>query len=322
MIRIPNAVFAAAAFALAGAMPAAQAVYPEKPIRLVVPLAPGGTTDILARLIGQRFADGLGRPVIVDNRPGAGGNIGNETVARAMADGYTLLMANPPLVINPSLTKVNYSPLDDYTPLSLIASVPVVLAVHPSVPARTIRELIELARNNPGKYNYASSGNGGGPHLSAALFAGMAGINIVHVPYKGSGPALSDLLGGQVHMQFSGLPPLLPFIRSGKLRALGVASTRRSAALPDTPTIAEAGVPGYASASWQGLVGPAKLPRAIAARLHEEADRFITNPEMRSRVTELGAEPAGGSPEAFAAFIRDEFHKWARVIREIGARAG
>ncbi len=322
MIRIPSAGLAAAAFALAGVMPAAQAAYPEKPIRLVVPLAPGGTTDILARLIGQRFADGLGRPVIVDNRPGAGGNIGNETVARAMADGYTLLMANPPLVINPSLTQVNYSPLDDYTPLSLIASVPVVLAVHPSVPARTIRELIELARNNPGKYNYASSGNGGGPHLSAALFAGMAGINIVHVPYKGSGPALSDLLGGQVHMQFSGLPPLLPFIRSGKLRALGVASTRRSAALPDIPTIAEAGVPGYASASWQGLVGPAKLPRAIAARLHEEADRFITNPEMRSRVTELGAEPAGGSPEEFAAFIRDEFRKWARVIREIGARAG
>jgi tripartite-type tricarboxylate transporter receptor subunit TctC len=307
--------------ALTSAWPAQADTYPEKPVRLVVPLAPGGTTDILARLIGQRLTEELGRPVIVDNRPGAGGNIGNETVARAAADGYTLLMANPPLVINPSLAKTGYAPLSDYTPLSLVASIPVVLAVHPAVPARTVKELIALAKNNPGKYNYASSGNGGGPHLSAALFANMAGVNIVHVPYKGSGPAMSDLLGGQVHMQFSGLPPLLPYIKSGRLRALGVAGTKRSAALPDVPTIAEAGVPGYASASWQGLAAPAKLPGAITRRLHDEIRKFINAPEIRSRLAELGAEPVGSSPGEFSMFIRDEFHKWARVIREIGLRA-
>lgn len=173
-----------AVIALMCALSAQAEGYPDKPVRLVVPLAPGGTTDILARLIGQRFTEELGRPVIVDNRPGAGGNIGNETVARAAADGYTLLMANPPLVINPSLAKTGYSPLSDYTPLSLVASIPVVLAVHPAVPMRTVKELITLAKSNPGKYNYASSGNGGGPHLSAALFANMAGVNIVHVPYK------------------------------------------------------------------------------------------------------------------------------------------
>ena len=296
--------------------------YPAKPIRLVVPLAPGGTTDILARLIGQRFTDRLGRPVIVDNRPGAGGNIGNEVVAKAAPDGYTLLMANPPLVINPSLMTVGYAPLVDYSPISLIASIPVVLAVNPSVSARSLKELIVLAKNSPGKYNYASSGNGGGPHLSAALFASMAGIDIVHVPYKGSGPALADLLGGQVHMQFSGLPPLLPLIKSGKLRALGIAGVKRSAALPEVPTIAEAGIAGYASASWQGLAAPARLPKNIVAKLHDESLSFITSADVQSRLAELGAEPVGSGPEEFAVFIKAEFEKWGRVIRQIGARAG
>jgi tripartite-type tricarboxylate transporter receptor subunit TctC len=296
--------------------------YPAKPIRLVVPLAPGGTTDILARLIGQRFTDRLGRPVIVDNRPGAGGNIGNEVVAKAAPDGYTLLMANPPLVINPSLMTVGYAPLVDYSPISLIASIPVVLAVNPSVSARSLKELIVLAKNSPGKYNYASSGNGGGPHLSAALFASMAGIDIVHVPYKGSGPALADLLGGQVHMQFSGLPPLLPLIKSGKLRALGIAGVKRSAALPEVPTIAEAGIAGYASVSWQGLAAPARLPKNIVAKLHDESLSFIASADVQSRLAELGAEPVGSGPEEFAVFIKAEFEKWGRVIRQIGARAG
>jgi tripartite-type tricarboxylate transporter receptor subunit TctC len=183
-----------------------------------------------------------------------------------------------------------------------------------------VKELIDLAKNNPGKYNYASSGNGGGPHLSAALFTSMSGVNIVHIPYKGSGPALTDLLGGQVHMQFSGLPPLMPFIKSGKLRALGVAGTRRSSALPDVPTIAEAGLPGYTSASWQGLAGPSKLPKTIITRLYDEARKFVAVPEIQSRLIELGAEPVGSSPDEFTGFIRDEFQKWARVIREIGVR--
>jgi len=318
MVR--QALAAAVVVFMSGAYAQAE-TYPAKPIRLVVPLAPGGTTDTLARIIGQRFNDSFGWPVIVDNRPGAGGNIGNEVVARAAADGYTLLMTTPPLVINPSLMKVGYAPLSDYTPISLVASIPVVLAVHPSVPARSVKDLIALAKSNPGKYNYASSGNGGGPHLSAALFASMAGIDVIHVPYRGSGPALSDLLGGQVHMQFSGLPPLLPFIKSGKLRALGVAGARRSVTLPDVPTISQAGLPGYESASWQGLAAPAKLPKHITARIHAEIAKFIAVRENQSRLIELGAEPIGSSPEEFSVFIKAEFEKWARVIRQIGARA-
>ncbi|MPZ45910.1 MAG: tripartite tricarboxylate transporter substrate binding protein [Betaproteobacteria bacterium] len=303
--------------------PYAHAVgYPDRPIRLVVPLAPGGTTDILARLVAQRLTATLGQPVIVDNRPGAGGNIGNEVVARSAADGYTLLMAAPPLVINPGLyAKVGYRPVDDYTPISLIASVPVVLAVNPGVQARSVRELLTLAKAHPGKYNYASSGVGGTPHLAGALFASMAAVDIVHVPYKGSGPALTDLLGGQVHMQFSGLPPLLPFIRSGKLRALGVASTKRTPALPEVPTIVEAGLAGYEATSWQGLSAPARLPREITALLNATLVKFIAAPETRARFAELGAEPVGSSPAEFARFIKVEFDKWGPVIRQTGARA-
>lgn len=298
------------------------AAYADRPIRLVVPLAPGGTTDILARLVAQRLTATLGQPVIVDNRPGAGGNIGNEVVARAVPDGYTLLMAAPPLVINPGLyAKVDYRPIDDYTPISLIASVPVVLAVNPSIQARSVKDLIALAKANPGKYNYASSGVGGTPHLAGALFASMAAVDLVHVPYKGSGPALTDLLGGQVHMQFSGLPPLLPFIRSGKLRALGVASTKRTSALPEVPTIAEAGVAGYEATSWQGLSAPARLSREITTVLNAILVKFIAAPETRAQFAELGAEPVGSSPAEFARFIKVEFDKWGPVIRQTGARA-
>lgn len=312
----------AAMFSMSHPYAHAAAAYPDRPIRLVVPLAPGGTTDILARLVAQRLSATFGQPVIVDNRPGAGGNIGNEVVARAVPDGYTLLMAAPPLVINPGLyAKVGYRPIDDYTPISLIASVPVVLAVNPGVQARSVRELLTLAKAHPGKYNYASSGVGGTPHLAGALFASMAAVDIVHVPYKGSGPALTDLLGGQVHMQFSGLPPLLPFIRSGKLRALGVASLKRTPALPDVPTIAEAGVPGYEATSWQGLSAPARLPKEITARLNATLVKFIALPETRARFAELGAEPVGSTPAEFARFIKVEFDKWGPVIRQTGARA-
>lgn len=296
--------------------------YPDRPIRLVVPLAPAGTTDILARLVAQRLTAAFGQPVIVDNRPGAGGNIGNEVVARSAADGYTLLMAVPPLVINPSLyTKVGYRPIDDYTPISLIASVPVVLAVNPGLPARSVKDLISLAKASPGTYNFASSGVGGTPHLAGALFASMAAVDIVHVPYKGSGPALTDLLAGQTHMQFSGLPPLLPFIRSGKLRPLGVASMRRSPALPDVPTISEAGVPGYEATSWQGLSAPAQLPREIIALLHATLVKYIAAAETQARFAELGAEPVGSTPAEFARFIKVELNKWGPVIRQTGARA-
>lgn len=296
--------------------------YPAKPLRLVVPLAPGGTTDILARLVGQRMAETLGQPVIVDNRPGAGGNIGNEVVARSVPDGYTLLMTAPPLVINPGLyAKVGYDPVRDYTPISLVAFVPVVLAVHPSVPAKNVKELIALAKANPGRYNYASSGVGGTNHLAGALFASMAAVDIVHVAYKGSGPALADLLGGQVHMQFSGLPPLLPFIKSGKLRALGIAGARRAASLSDVATIAESGLPGFEATSWQGLSAPARLPTQILTLLHGTVAKIVAAPDVKARIVELGAEPVGNTPAELARFIKSEYDKWGPIIRQTGARA-
>jgi tripartite-type tricarboxylate transporter receptor subunit TctC len=302
--------------------PHVAAAYPDRPIRLVVPLAPGGTTDIVARLVAQRSAELLGQPVIVDNRPGAGGNIGNEVVARSTADGYTLLMAVPPLVINPGLyRKIGYRAIEDYTPISLIATVPIVLAVNPALPAKSVKELIALAKASPGKYNYASSGVGGTPHLAGALFSSMAGVDIVHVPYKGSGPALTDLLGGQVHMQFSGLPPLVPFIKSGKLRALGIAGLKRSPAMPDVPTIAESGVAGYEATSWQGLSAPARLPSEITVRLHSTLTKIVAAPDTQSRFAELGAEPVGSTSAEFARFVRIEFDKWGPVIRQTGARA-
>ncbi|HEX2826340.1 MAG TPA: tripartite tricarboxylate transporter substrate binding protein [Burkholderiales bacterium] len=310
------------ALGLCAGAPLAQAAYPDRPIRLVVPLAPGGTTDIVARLVAQRYTELLGQPVIVDNRPGAGGNIGNEVVARAAPDGYTLLMAAPPLVINPGLyRKIGYRAIEDYSPISLIATVPVVLAVNPALPAKSVKALIALAKASPGKYNYASSGVGGTPHLAGALFGSMAGVDLVHVPYKGSGPALSDLLGGQVHMQFSGLPPLVPFIKSGKLRALGVAGLKRTPAFPDLPTIAESGVPGYEATSWQGLSAPARLPGDIVSRLHSTLVKIVNAPDTRARFAELGAEAVGGTPAEFARFIKTEFDKWGPVIRQTGARA-
>lgn len=296
--------------------------YPSKPIRLVVPLAPAGTTDILARLVGQRIGEALGQPVIVDNRPGAGGNIGNEVVARALPDGYTLLMAAPPLVINPNLyASAGYHPVRDFAPISLVASVPIVLAVHPSVQATNVKELIALAKANPGKYNYASSGVGGTNHLAGALFANMASVDIVHIPYKGSGPAMTDLLGGLVHMQFSGLPPLLPFIKSGKLRALGIAGTRRAASLPEVPTISESGLPGFEATSWQGLAAPAKLPNDTLKLLHGTITKVIAAPEVKIRIAELGAEPVGSTPAEFGQMIKTEFEKWGPIIKQTGARA-
>ncbi len=304
------------------AQPAHAQAYPNKPVRLVVPLAPGGTTDILARLMAQRLAESLGQPVVVDNRPGAGGNIGNEVVARSLPDGYTLLMTAPPLVINPGLyRKIGYHPINDYTPIMMVASVPVVLAVHPAVPAKNLKELIALAKAQPGRLNYASSGIGGTNHLGGAMFATMAGVDIVHIAYKGSGPALTDLLAGQVQMQLSGLPPLLPFIKSGKLRALGIAGAKRAASLPEVPTIAEAGVPGYEATSWQGLSAPAKFPAPILALLHGRLLKIMAVPEVQTRIVELGAEPVGDTPAEFARFIRSEYEKWGPIIKQTGARA-
>jgi tripartite-type tricarboxylate transporter receptor subunit TctC len=310
--------------ALAGAAPvAAQApAYPTKPIRLVVPFPPGGATDILARAVAQKLAETWGQSVVVDNRPGAGGNIGSELVARAAPDGYTLEMGTVGThAINSSLyAKMPYDHVKDFAPVILVAAVPNVLVVNPAVPANSVQELIAYAKANPGKLNFASSGNGTSIHLSGELFKVMAGVQMTHVPYKGSAPALQDLLGGQVQLMFDNLPPSLPQIKAGKLRALGVTTAARSPALPDVPTIAESGLPGFESSSWFGVLAPAGTSLAIIAKLNAEIGRWLASPEAKEKLVAIGANGAGGTPEDFAKHIAAETAKWAKVVKESGAK--
>jgi tripartite-type tricarboxylate transporter receptor subunit TctC len=291
--------------------------YPSRPVRVIVPFAPGGPNEIIARLVAQRLSETLGQPFIVENRPGAGGNIGTDLVAKSAPDGYTLLSAGPgSLVINPLLGAAPYDTARDFAPVAIMATAPNALVVHPSVPARTVRELIALARSRPDELNYASGGVGSTPHLAAALFAAMAGIRIVHVPYKGTGPAVTDLLGGQVQVAVLGIPTVLPYIRSGKLRALAVTGKRRSAELPDVPTVEEAGVAGYEVSPWYGLLAPAATPRPIIAVLSAEVTKIVRSPGLVEKLAAQGAEPAGGTPEEFAAYLRAEAARWGRVIRD------
>ncbi|HZQ63505.1 MAG TPA: tripartite tricarboxylate transporter substrate binding protein [Casimicrobiaceae bacterium] len=310
---------------LFAAMPVAwgQASYPTKPIRLIVPFPPGGATDILARAVGQRWTQALGQAVVVENRPGAGGNIGSDIVAKSAPDGYTLLMGTVGThAINPSLyPRMPYDHIKDFAPVILVAAVPNVMEVNPSVPAHTVQEFIAYAKANPGKVNFASSGSGTSIHLSAELFKVMTGIEMTHVPYKGSAPALTDLMGGQVQVMFDNLPPSLPHIKAGKLRAIAVTSATRAPALPDVPTIAESGVPGYEASSWFGVLAPAGTSPAIIARLNSEVATWLATPEAKERMLSLGANPIGGSPEDFAAHIRAETAKWAKVVRASGAKA-
>jgi tripartite-type tricarboxylate transporter receptor subunit TctC len=309
-----------AGLALAG--PAKAQDYPSKPIRLVVPFAAGGATDVLARLVGERLTASLGQQVVVDNRPGAGGNIGSDIVARAEPDGYTILMgAVGTHAINPSLyPKMPYDPVKDFAPVTLVASVPNVLVVNPEVPANSVQELIDLAKAKPGELNFASSGNGTSIHLSGELFKAMTGTDIVHVPYKGSGPAVTDLLGGQVQMMFDNMPSSLPHVKAGKLRALGVTSAKRSPALPEVPTIAEAGVPGYDATSWFGILAPAGTPEPVVTRLQGAIVQALGEPEMRQRMADLGAEPVGDTPAEFGQFITAELAKWAKVVNDAGVK--
>jgi len=295
--------------------------YPARPVRMVVPFSPGGPNDIIARLIGHRLGEALGQQVVIDNRPGGGGNIGTDAVAKAPPDGYTLLSAGAgSLIMNPLLMKVPYTSRD-FAPVSLMATAPNVLVVHPSVPANTVKELIALARAQPGRLNYASSGNGSSAHVAVALFASMAGVALAHVPYRGTGPGVNDLLGGQVQLAIFGIPPVLPYIKNGKLRALGVSGKQRSTELPEVPTVDEAGVPGYEVSLWYGLLAPAGTPPAIVARLASEVARIVRAPEMREKLLAQGAEPVGGTPEEYAAVIRSDTALWTRVIRETGIKA-
>ena len=310
-----------ACFAAFAAGVSAQA-YPTKPIRIVVPFPAGGTTDVLARAAAQKLAETLGQPAVVDNRPGAGGNIGAELVAKSAPDGYTLLMGTVGThAINPGLyPKLPYDHVKDFAPVILVAGVPNVLVINPALPVNSVPELIAYAKANPGKLNFASSGNGTSIHLSAELFKTMAGVQMTHVPYKGSAPALQDLVGGQVQLMFDNLPSSLALIKGGKLKALAVTSSTRAAALPDVPTLAESGLPGFEASSWFGLLAPAGTPPPVIAKLNGEIAKWLATPEAKEKLLAQGANAAGGTAEEFAQFIAAETAKWQKVVKESGAK--
>ncbi len=305
---------------LAGPLGTAQAAeaYPNKPIRIIVAYTPAGATDILARTVGQKLTEAWGQTVIVDNRPGANGNIGTEVAARATPDGYTLLMVTAGTHgINPSLyRKLSWDAVKDFAPVSLVAMVPNILVVNNALPAKNVKELIAYAKANPGKLNYGSPGNGSTAHLSMELFKSMTGTNLTHIPYKGSAGVLGDLIAGQIVVTMDNMPPYLPQVKAGKIRALAVSPAKRSSAVPELPTVAEAGVPGYDSGAWFGLVAPANTPRDIVNKLAVETARILKLPDVNQRLSELGAEPVGGTPAQFAAHIKSEIAKWARVIKD------
>ena len=296
--------------------------YPTKPVRLIVPFPPGGGVDSVARILGQRLSETLGQNVVLDNRGGSGGTIAAETAARSAPDGHTLFFGvSASHGMTPHLyRKLPYDPVKDFAPIVLIGSTPYILVVHPSVAATTVKELIALAKANPGKLNYASAGSGSTLHLTGELFKTMAEVDIVHVPYKGAAPALTDLLGGRVQMTFNPAAVGLPHIKNGRLRALGVTSAKRTTLAPDLPTIAEAGVPGYQASGWYGVLAPASTPRAIVQRLNGVIGSMIEEREFRGRLGAVGVDPAGGSPERFTAFIASELAKWGKVVRAAGAK--
>jgi tripartite-type tricarboxylate transporter receptor subunit TctC len=300
----------------------AQTTYPSKSIRLVVPFPAGGTTDILARAVAQRLTETMGQSVVVDNRAGAGGNIGADLVAKAPPDGYTLLMGTVGThAINASLyAKMPYDHARDFAPIILVAGVPNVLVVNPALPVNSVQELIAYGKANPGKLNFASSGNGTSIHLSAELFKTMTGVQMAHVPYKGSAPALVDLIGGQVQLMFDNLPSALPQIKAGKLKALAVTSAQRSTVLPDVPTVAESGLPGFEASSWFGLLAPAGTPKDIIAKLNGEVVKWLATPEAKERLATQGAIPAGLSPDDFTRHIAAETVKWQKVVKDSGAK--
>ncbi|HUA51010.1 MAG TPA: tripartite tricarboxylate transporter substrate binding protein [Candidatus Sulfotelmatobacter sp.] len=313
---------AGALLVLLASAPIAAAAWPERAVRWIVAYPPGAGTDIVARLLGQRLTERLGQPVVVENKPGAGGAIGLEAIATAAPDGYTIGMADTgPLAINPSLyRKLAYDPVASFEPISLIANLPFVLVVHPDLPVHSVAELIALAKAKPGQINYASVGNGSSVHLATELFKTMAGVDLVHVAYKGSAPALHDLLAGQVQVMFVNLLSSLPSIQAGKLRLLAVSPATRLANLPDVPTVAEAGVPGYAYESWFGMVAPAHTPKDVIRRLNTEVVATLAEPDIRTRLIEQGGvEPIGSTPDAFAETIRTDLARYADLVKRTSA---
>ncbi len=289
--------------------------YPSKPIRFIVPFPAGGAGDLVARLIAQKISEPLGQTVIVDNRPGGSTIIGTEIVARSQPDGYTLVMATSSHGINPSLYKLPFDPVKDFTGVSFIATAPMMLTVHPNVPAKTVKELIAIAKANPGKLNYASSGTASIPHLAGELFDVSAGVKTVHIPYKGSGPALNDLLGGQVDMMFASPVPTIPHVKTGRLRAIAMASSTRSRAMPELPTVAESGLPGFEAASYYIILGPANLPAAVVSKLSGEMIKASQLSDVRERLSAEGAVIVGGTPQQAVAHIESEVARWTKVVK-------
>jgi tripartite-type tricarboxylate transporter receptor subunit TctC len=309
--------------ALTSQIPAALAqTYPSKPIRYVVPFAAGaGVLDIMARIVSQHLGASLGQQVVVDNRPGAGGNVGAEIAARAAPDGYTMLMGNTALVVSPFLfAKLPFDPLTDFVPVTQVNSAPLLLVVHPSLPVKSVAELVAYAKARPGKLNYGSGGIGTTPFLATELFKVMAGIDVVHVPYKGGAPALADLVAGQLSFMIENVPGTLPLVKDGKLRALAITSRQRLALVPDVPTMIEAGVAGYEMIGWNGIFLPKDTPAEIVTRLNTDLVKVLGTAEMKEQLAKLGAEPVGGTPRQFAAFVQDESRRWGKIIKDLGIK--
>src|SRR5467141_2004106 len=319
MRRIAAALFIAVA--LSGGATAQG--WPEKPIRFVVGFTPGSPSDILARALGQKLADSWGQQVVIENRPGAGGNIGAELVAKSAPDGTTWLLGNNSiLATNQSLySKLGYDPVRDFAPVALVAIQPNILVVNPNVPASSVKELIALAKAKPGALNYASSGSGAAAHLAGELFKAMTGVDMVHVPYKGAQPALTDVIAGQVEVMFATSTSVLPFIKAGRLRALAVTTSQRSGTVPELPTLSESGVPGFEAITWHGVVVPSATRGALVERLNADIVRVLRMRDLRERLESLGAELAPGTPQDFAEYIAREIPKWAKVVKDSGARA-
>ena len=301
---------------------AAAQQYPTKAIRFVVPFAPGGGTDIIGRVVAQALNDALGQPVVVDNRGGAGSTLGTEIVAKSPADGYTILFGNISLAFNATLyTKLRYDTIRDLAPISLSAVQPNILVIHPGLPAKNLKEFIELARAHPGKYNYASAGTGSGTHLAAELLKLQTKIDIVHVPYKGTGPALTDLLGGQINMMVSTFASALPHVKSGRMRALGVTTVKRSPAAPDVPTLIEGGVAGYDYSTWYGLLAPAGTPKPVIDMLNASNRKVLARDDIKQKLESQGVDPIVNTPAEFSAYMKSETEKWGKVVKATGAKA-
>ena len=305
----------------AKAAPAVAEQYPSKPIRLLIPFAPGGGTDILARMVAQRLSESLGQAMVADNRPAVDGVVASETLVRSAPDGYTLLLVSSSHAINPAIgRKLPYDTLRDFAPITQTASQQLFLVVHPSLPVKSVKELIDYAKAKPGNLNYGSSSNA--VVLPMELFNSMAGIKTTHIPYKGSAPMLNDLLGGQINLAIAAAVSALPHIKSGRLRVLAIGDSKRSTILPDLPTIAEAGVPGYQAVIWSGMLAPAKTPRAIIDKLYQETARVVLAPEFKERLVQLGSDAVGSTPEQWSEFIKTEIDKWAKIARIAGVKAG